>query len=318
MNSSITVGLAQISPIWLNKESTINKMLEYIAKAAAQKCDLIAFGEALLPGYPFWVELTNGASFNSTIQKEMYAHYAYQSISIENGDLEPFCKIAKEKQINIFLGFMERADDRGKHSLYCALANINTHGKIEYVHRKLMPTYEERLVWAIGDGNGLQVRNLNGFTVGALNCWENWMPLVRSTLYAQGEDLHIALWPGSVRNTSEITRFIAKESRSYVISVSSLLHKRDIPSSLPIADEMMAKSEQWLADGGSCIAGPNGEWILAPIPYEEGLFVQTLSHQPIMEERQNFDPSGHYSRPDVLQLTVNRERQKLVNFKDEI
>ncbi|KQC00744.1 carbon-nitrogen hydrolase family protein [Pedobacter sp. Hv1] len=318
MNSSITVGLAQISPVWLNKAATIKKMLDYIVTAAAQQCQLIAFGEALLPGYPFWVELTNGAAFNSSLQKEMYAHYAYQSISIANGDLTPFCEIAKEKKINIVLGFMERADDRGGHSLYCSLTNINTDGKIEYVHRKLMPTYEERLVWAIGDGNGLQVRKLNDFTVGVLNCWENWMPLVRSTLYAQGEDLHIALWPGSVRNTSEITRFIAKESRSYVLSVSSLLHKKDISPSLPVATEMLAKSDEWLADGGSCIAKPNGEWLLAPVQYEEGLFVQTLQHQAILEERQNFDPSGHYARPDVLQLTVNRERQKLVHFKDEI
>jgi len=316
MDSSLTIGIAQIAPVWLNREETAKKMLAYIADAASAGCSLVVFGEALLPGYPFWVELTNGALFNSPVQKELYAYYARQAVSVTSGDLDGFCRLAKEKKIMIVLGFIERAEDRGGHSLYCSLANVGIDGTIRYIHRKVMPTYEERLVWATGDGHGLQVSKLGAFTVGALNCWENWMPLIRSSLYAQGEDLHIALWPGSVRNTTDITRFIAQESRSYVISVSSLLRKTDITRQIPFAEEMIANSSEWLADGGSCIAGPDGAWIIAPVAHEEKLLTATLEHHRIFEERQNFDPSGHYSRPDIVQLTVARERQSLVKFID--
>jgi nitrilase len=316
MKSSLIIGVAQIAPVWLNREATTEKILAYVSDAAGKNCDLVVFGEALLPGYPFWIELTGGAIFNSVVQKELYAYYAYQAVSVSSGDLNSICQIAKEKKIMIVLGFIEIAEDRGGHSLFCSLVNINKEGAIQYIHRKVMPTYEERLVWATGDGNGLRVSKLGSFTVGALNCWENWMPLIRSSLYAQGEDLHIAIWPGNVRNTTELTRFIALESRSFVVSVSGLLQRTDINNALPYADKMIANSKEWLADGGSCIAGPDGNWVIAPLQYQETLIVSTIDHVRVMEERQNFDPSGHYSRPDIVQLAVNRERQALVRFRD--
>lgn len=308
--------MAQIAPVFLNREATAEKMLAYIADAAARQCDLVIFGEALLPGYPFWIALTNGAAFNSSVQKELYAYYAGQAVSVTDGNLNRFCEIAREKKIMIILGFIERAEDRGGHSLYCSLANISQQGVIQYIHRKVMPTYEERLYWATGDGHGLQVSKLESFTVGALNCWENWMPLVRSSLYAQGEDLHIALWTGNVRNPIELTRFIAQESRSFVVSVSGLLQRENITAELPNSAMMIANSSDWLADGGSCIASPDGNWVSEPLQYQETLIVATIDHNRVMEERQNFDPSGHYSRPNIFQLTVSRERQKLVQFKD--
>jgi nitrilase len=178
----------------------------------------------------------------------------------------------------------------------------------------LQPTYEERLTWAPGDGNGLQVHALKQFTVGGLNCWENWMPLPRIALYGQGENLHVAVWPGSDHNTKDITRFIARESRSYVISVSSLMHKNDFPKETPHLDVILAKAPDILANGGSCIAGPDGAWIIEPVLHKEGLIYQELDFNRVYEERQNFDPAGHYSRPDVTKLIVNRERQSLVNF----
>ena len=134
------------------------------------------------------------------------------------------------------------------------------------------------------------------------------MPLTRAALYAQGMDLQIALWPGSVRNTSDVTRFVAFESRSFVVSVSGLLSRDDIGDSLPYYTEIRQNSQNdWLADGGTCIAGPDGTWVMEPVRYKEGLFVYVLEHRKVLEERQNFDPSGHYTRPDVLKLFVSRE-----------
>ncbi|MGY3793987.1 carbon-nitrogen hydrolase family protein [Aquimarina sp. 433] len=308
----LTVALAQISPVWLDKNATIKKIENSITEAAAKKAELIVFGETLLPGYPFWVSLTDGAQFDNKIQKEIHAHYAQNAIVIEKGDLDSICALAKEYSLAVYLGIIERPLDRGGHSLYASLVYINSNGEIKSVHRKLQPTYEERLTWSPGDGNGLRVHPLKAFTVGGLNCWENWMPLPRVALYGQGENLHVAVWPGSDYNTKDITRFIARESRSYVISVSSLMRKEDFPATTPHLDEILKKAPDVLGNGGSCIAGPDGEWILEPVLHNEGLLIETLDFNRVLQERQNFDPVGHYSRPDVTQLSVNRERQSTV------
>lgn len=312
----INVGLAQISPVWLNKNATLQKVNDWIKKAADKGCHLVVFGEALVPGYPFWVELTNSPEFNSPVQKEIFAWYSDQAVQIESGDLDLICKATKENKIAVYLGIIEKAIDRGGHSLYCSLAYINQAGEIKSVHRKLMPTYEERLVWAIGDGHGLLVHKLGAFTVGGLNCWENWMPLSRTALYSQGEDLHVAVWPGSIHNTQDITRFVARESRSFVISVSGLMTKNEISKDIPHSDLILKNCPGTLTNGGSCIAGPDGNWVVEPVTDKEELLTATLNHKFIRKERQNFDPSGHYSRPDVTQLHVNRKRQQLIEFND--
>ncbi|MGI9233755.1 MAG: carbon-nitrogen hydrolase family protein [Woeseiaceae bacterium] len=314
-NSTIKVGLAQIAPVWLDRVGTLEKVGEWLTAAADRGCQLVAFGEALVPGYPFWVERTDGARFESGLQKSLYAHYVSQGVRIEGSDLDGIRRIASDRKIAVYLGVMERAADRG-HSLYCSMVYIDQTGAIGSVHRKLMPTHEERLVWAIGDGNGLRTHRLGDFTVGGLNCWENWLPLARASLYAQGEDLHVAIWPGNVRNTEEITRFIARESRSFVVSVSGLMRKQDIAASLPHADIVIESADEIMANGGSCVAAPNGEWLLAPVRDGESLNVIELDHRQVLEERQSLDVAGHYSRPDVTQLIVDRSRQTTARFDD--
>ncbi len=314
-NHLLKVALAQIAPVWLNKLKTIEKIKNYISEAGDKDCDLVVFGEALLPGYPYWVALTDGAVFESKIQKEIHAHYIRNAIQLEAGDLDSICALAKEHKIAVYLGTIERATNRGGHSLYCSLVYINKDGEIKSVHRKLQPTYEERLTWSPGDGNGLQVHPLKDFTLGGLNCWENWMPLSRTALYAMGENVHIAVWPGAIRNTIDITRFIAKESRSFVLSVSGLMRKEDFPKDTPHVDLILEKAPAILSDGGSCIAKPTGEWLIEPIVNQEGLFIETLDINNVYEERQNFDVAGHYSRPDVTQLTINRDRQSILKMK---
>ena len=313
---NLTIALAQIAPVWFNREKTLAKVCESICDAAGKRCDLVVFGEALVPGYPFWLEYSNVTAFNPAFHKQFHAEYLHQAVCIERGDLNEVSDLAREKRIAVYIGIIERPMDRGGKSIYASLIYIDKNGQIGSVHRKLMPTYDERLTWGSGDGNGLRVHELGEFTVGGLNCWENWMPLARTSLYAQGEDLHIAVWPGCKRNTNDITRFIALESRSYVASVSSLMRKSDFPADLPGIDKIIANAPDLIADGGSCIAGPDGKWIVAPFCGEEKLIVAELDHARIREERQNFDPTGHYSRPDVLRLNVNRERQVTAEFSD--
>lgn len=311
-DDQLTVGLAQIAPVWLNRDQTLEKIMSYTTDAAEKGGQLVVFGEGLLPGYPFWVERTDGARFNSSVQKEIHAHYLDQAVEIEAGHLDRLKNLAAQKNIAVYLGTIERPADRGGHSVYCTLVYIDQNGQIGSVHRKLMPTYEERLTWSPGDGHGLRTHPLPPFTVGGLNCWENWMPLARTALYGMGEDLHVAVWPGAVRNTEEITRFIAVESRSYVVSVSGLMRKSDFPADTPHLDKIVAEGGEMISNGGSCIAGPSGQWVIPPKADEEILMIATLDHKEVRRERQNFDAVGHYSRPDVLRLEVDRRRQSSV------
>ena len=316
MNGNIKVGMAQLAPVWLNKTGCIEKVKTAMTEAANEKADLLVFGEGFLPGYPFWLALTDGAKWDLQVNKTLHAHYAKNAIQIEAGDLDTIRALARELELALYLGIIERAKDRGGHSLYCSLVYINKQGQIRSVHRKLQPTYDERLTWAPGDGHGLQVHSLNGFTLGGLNCWENWMPLPRAALYGQGENLHIAVWPGGEHNTKDITRFIARESRSYVVSVSSLMRKNDFPLDTPYLDELLQGAPDILANGGSAIAGPDGEWLIPPIVDQEGIFYHSIELDKVYQERQNFDPVGHYSRPDVTQLTLNRIRQSTLTIND--
>jgi nitrilase len=173
------------------------------------------------------------------------------------------------------------------------------------------------LSWAAGDGHGLQVHSVGPFKVGGLNCYENWMPLSRAALYAQGENLHVALWPGNLRNTEETTRFLAKEGRSYVLAVCGLMRRDDVPDGSPMA-AMLATCPDVLADGGSCIAGPDGAWVVAPVVGREELLVATLAYSEVLRERQNMDFAGHYARPDVTRLVVDRRRQAIASFLDDL
>ena len=310
------VALAQIAPVWLDREATIAKISERVNEAARNNVRLVVFGEALLPGYPFWIEHSNGAKFESPLQKSFHAHYISQAVDIAAGELAPVCARAREGRLFVMLGCIERDRARG-HSVFCSLVSINDCGEIINVHRKLMPTFEERLSWSPGDGAGLRTFGVDSFTLGGLNCWENWMPLARAALYAQGEDLHVATWPGNAHNTATITPFIAREGRSFALSVSGLLRKSDIPDNAPNVDLLRECLPEVCANGGSCIAGPDGAWIVEPCVGEEALLIAELDHARVRAERHNFDPFGHYSRPDVLELQVDRRRRRGVAFNDD-
>lgn len=317
MSDSLRVAAAQIAPVWLNRAATLERVIETIDQAAVSGVELLAFGEALVPGYPFWVERTDGARFDDAVQKDFHAHYVDQSVCIEEGHLDNLREAARRNRMSIVLGIVERPADRGD-SVYASAVTIAADGHIAVCQRKLMPTHEERLVWANGDGYGLRTHRVGSFTVGTLNCWENWMPLARASLQAQGEDLHVAIWPGSARLTRDITRYMALEGRSFVLSVSGLMRTEDWPAGLPHDARLrQAMNDMPWAPGGSCLAGPDGRWLIEPVEQESGLFIADIDSREVRRARRNLDPSGHYSRPDVLKLKVNRRRQRIADFDDD-
>ena len=315
-DQTLRLAVAQLAPAFLDRAASTERVIEAIQEAAHQKASLICFPESYLPGYPFWLSEGGGARFDNEQNKRLFSHYSDQAVTIEDGHLDPICEALREANMAAWLGIVERPRDRSGHSLYCSYVYIDASGLVQSVHRKLQPTYEERLVWSPGDGNGLVTHKLGAFTTGGLNCWENWMPLPRAALYAQGEDLHVAGWPGSRRNTEDLTPVLAKEGRSYVVSVSSVMRASDVRDDMPDADFVRTAIGEQATDGGSCVCAPDGSFVMEPWLNETGVRVVEIDAARVREERQNFDPSGHYSRPDVTDLTVNRSRQTTVSFEE--
>ncbi|MGY6630125.1 MAG: carbon-nitrogen hydrolase family protein [Wenzhouxiangella sp.] len=315
--SRLRVAAAQIAPVWLNRQASLERVIETIDQAAVAGVELLAFGETLVPGYPFWVERTDGARFDNAFQKSLYAHYVDQAVDLDAGHLDDVCEAARRNAMTVVLGVLERATDRGQ-SVYASAVTISARGDVVSCHRKLMPTHEERLVWATGDGHGLRTHPVGEFCLGSLNCWENWMPLARASLQAQGETLHVAIWPGSARLTRDITRFMALEGRSFVLSACGLMRRHDFPDELPFRDRLLKVCDDmpW-APGGSCLAGPDGRWIIEPDETTDGLVTAEIDLAEVRRARQNFSPAGHYARPDVLSIQVNRQRQRTADFTDD-
>ncbi|MFX1508453.1 MAG: carbon-nitrogen hydrolase family protein [Promethearchaeota archaeon] len=296
----IRVAGIQIAPVFLDAKKTWDKLASYIREAKSNDADLVTWGETLIPGYPIWLSSSCGSKFNDPQQKTVYAKYWVEAIDLNNSTILPdIKKLAKDLEIMFIGGIAERAGG----SIYCTLLTIDSNGKLLGRHRKIKPTYEERLVWSDGDGKGLRTYAFHGIKIGGLNCWENWLPLARAALHLQEEIIHVAVWPGSLGLTQDITRFIALEGRSWVISTSGLLRPTDFShlkeSEFPMKNDLESHSKSW-QNGGSLIVDPTGNVISGPLVDKEGIIYADIDPKIAIQERQNFDISGHYSRFDIF------------------
>ena len=296
----IRVAGVQIAPVFLNAQKTWKKLERFLREAKSNGAELVTWGETLIPGYPVWLSPSGGARFNDLDQKTAYATYWREALTLTDSPIiDEMKSLASELKIMLMGGIVER--DGG--SVYCTLLTIGKDGTILGRHRKVKPTYEERLIWADGDGLGLRTYPLKDARVGGLNCWENWLPLARASLHMQGEIIHVAVWPGSERNTKDITRFIALEGRSWVVSVSGLLRPTDFAhlkeEEFPMKGFMESHGESWM-NGGSVIVNPKGESVTDPLIDEEGIIYADVDPLLAIQERQNLDISGHYSRFDIF------------------
>jgi nitrilase len=312
----VRVAAAQARPVWLDPKATTNKVLTWLEDAAAQQVDLVAFPETFLSGYPFWLDLTDGAVFDDPPQKQAYAAYLDAAVLVDGPELALVVEAARDLGIFVYLGTTERGGGPASGTVFCTLVAIDPHAGVVSTHRKLMPTYQERLVWGIGDGHGLRTHRVGDLRVGGLNCWENWMPQARHALYADGEDVHVSVWPGSPRNTADITRFIALEGRVWSLAACGLLSLDDVPADFPLRTRLEQTGVSHFCRGGSAIAAPDGSWLAEPIADQERLLVADIDPQAVRAARQNFDPTGHYSRPDVFDVSVDRRRREASRFVD--
>ncbi len=307
------IAAAQTSPVWADAEATTAVVVEWIEKAASDDVELLAFGEVFLSGYPYWLDRTDGARFNDPAQKQAHAYYLAGAVDIDGPEMAAVTAAVAETGVFTYLGITERSTSGG--TIYASYVAIDPTAGILSAHRKLMPTYEERMAWGIGDGNGLRTHDVGEFKVSGLNCWENWVPAVRHVMYAQGTTLHVAGWPGSVDITKDITRFIAMEGRCYVLSAGGILTADAIPEDFPLRERSLADGEKF-HNGGSAIAAPDGSWIVEPVADTEGLVAADIDAATVRGERQNFDPAGHYFRADVIDVRVDRTRHTPATFTD--
>jgi nitrilase len=299
----VRVAGIQIAPVFLDSKKTFEKLSGYIRDAHDNEAKLVSWGETLIPGYPFWLGASGAAKWNDSDQKKTFSTYWREAIDLTNSEIiSDMKKLAKELKIMMMGGIAEKSSG----STYATLITINEEGKLINRHRKMKPTYAERLVWADGDGLGLKTVPFQGYKIGGLNCWENWIPYARASLHKQNELLHVAVWPGNDVVTRDITKFIAMEGRYWVLSVSGLIKTEDLihlsEKEFPIRKllNLEAKKGKFWQNGGSVIADPKGNYLDKPLKEKEGIIYADIDFLTAIEERQNFDYSGHYSRFDIF------------------
>lgn len=315
--STLTVAAAQLGGPWLDVGARMKRLTEAAHLAAAEGAQVLSFPETYLSGYPFWLTRTHGASFDDAAQKECYAYYLDSAIEVGGPEQRELEALSTDLGLTLFVGVSERGRGPGSGSVFCTLLAIRPGDGLVGHHRKLVPTHDERLVWAPGDGAGLRTHRVGPARVGGLNCWENWMPQARHALYGDGEQVHIGTWPGGSGMSRDITRFTAMEGRVHAIATSGVLSIDDVPSDFPLREELQHNSAEMPFDGGSAIAAPDGTWIVEPVLAAEGLIVADLDMRAVASARLTYDPTGHYSRPDVFSVRVDRTRQEAVSFTDE-
>lgn len=295
--ATLRVVAVQATPAYLDREATLELASEYVRSAGEAGAQLVVFPESFVPGYPDWVWRSNPWR-----DSEWYARFQDQAVDVDGPALDGLRAAADEAGVWVALGITERTPSG---SLYNTVVYLDSSGGIAGLHRKLGVTGGERLVWANGTGPMLTVVDIDGVRVGALICWEAYMPLARAALYQQGIDVILApTWDNSDVWVPTL-RHIAKEGQVFVVGVTAYLRGSDIPRDLPGADEKYGGAEDHLSQGNTTIVAPGGRILEGPLVGKAGTVTADLDLDRIAAGRRYFDPVGHYARPDVLSLSIN-------------
>jgi nitrilase len=301
-DETITLAAVQAAPVWGDTEACVEKACAWIERAGAEGTDLAVFGEVWIPGYPFFHRpLTTPAAF------DLAASYLAAAVPVPGPATERLCRAARRANTDAIIGVLERDPAGG--SVYATALLIGREGRLVGRHRKLKPTFYERLVWAEGDAAGLVVHRRPYASVSALNCWEHQMVLPGYALMAQGTEVHAALWPGREPQKAPATpvwprqlllsRAFATQGACYVVMAGGLIRPEDVPE----------RYREFLSvpyTGDSALIGPTGE-VLATAPSgEETILSMRVSLQEVQAAKVVCDVAGHYSRPDLFTLEVNR------------
>ncbi|NNF34782.1 MAG: carbon-nitrogen hydrolase family protein [Saprospiraceae bacterium] len=300
MKSKIKACLVQDSPVFFNKKATIEKMIRHIETAASSLVDLIVFPESYVPGYP------RGFTFGADIGrrtdegKELYRRYRDESIDLKGPELQLIEKACNAAGIYLVAGITESEGISG--SLYCTTLYVSPSQGLMGIHRKIKPTAAERIVWAEGDGSTLSTFKTEIGIIGGLTCWENYMPAARMAMYKQGVQLYIAPTADARPAWVSSMQHIALEGRCYVLSCNQYVTKDNISDQF---EDQLINFPDILCRGGSMIVSPNGEILAGPVYDRSELMIVEIDMDEISRSKLDFDPNGHYTRPDIFSFHVN-------------
>ena len=308
------IAIVQQPPSYLDREKTIADAVAAIAKAAGGGAKLVVFQEAFVPGYPAWIwRLRPGTDIS--VSTRLHATLLENSVSLRRGDLAPLSDAARQYAVTVICGMNERDDEFGGGTIYNTVVIVGTDGSILNRHRKLMPTNPERMVWGFGDGSGLKVVDTPCGRIGTLTCWENFMPLARYALYAQGIDIYVAPTYDNGDGWINTLQHIAREGCCWVLGSGCVLRGTDLPHGHPDLAALYPDPEEWINPGDSVVIAPGGKITAGPMRKELGILYAELDVERVGAARRSLDVVGHYARPDIFQLRVNTQRQTPASFQ---
>lgn len=313
MKQSIKVGIIQAGAVYLDIQKSMDKALGLMEAAVEQGAELLVCGETWFSGYPAWLDhCPETALWDHEPTKEVFAKMYQNSVMVPGKETKILCDFARTYNVVIVTGVNEIVPaGPGNGTIYNTLLTINANGEIVNHHRKLMPTYTEKMLYGTGDGHGLKAAETHLGRIGGLICWEHWMPLTRQALHNSGEHFHIAVWPWIHDMNQIANRHYAFEGRCFVIAVGQIMRAKDFPKELKLPKHLENKPDELILKGGSCIIAPNGRYVLEPQFDKEGVIVREITHlERIYKERMTLDTSGHYHRPDIFNFNINTERKK--------
>lgn len=302
--SQFKVAVAQSAPIILDRAATTEKVCRLIHDAATQGARLILFPEALIPAYPRGLSFGTVVGSRSEAGRRAYARYWDESVEVPGSVTEAIGEAAAQAQIFVAIGVIERENQHRGGTLYCTLLYFGPDGRLLGKHRKLKPTGAERLIWGEGDGSTLAAVETDLGTIGGLICWENYMPLARMAMYQRGIDLYLAPTADARDSWQATIRHIACEGRCFVLSANQYVTRHMMPGDWE-TNESSDEPSSVLCRGGSAIIDPYGEYLAGPLYDEEGLLFAEIDLELLKQARFDFDPVGHYNRPDVFRLIIN-------------
>lgn len=310
--SRFKVAIVQASPVYYDLEASFAKAIQWIREAANQGADLVTVGETWLPGYPAWLDSCRDvALWDYQPTKEVFARLHANSITVPGRETDCLIKLAQELSIVLVIGVNEKVmQGRGGGTIYNTLLTIDEDG-IRNHHRKLRPTYTERLVWGPGDAAGLKAVDTKVGRVGGLVCWEHWMPLARQGLHNSREDIHVAVWPWVKEMHHIACRHYAFEGRTFVLAAGGTMLAQDLPDEFGVPVGL--DPDDFILHGGSAIIAPDGGYIVEPVYDEETIMIAEIDLTEIVKESMTLDVSGHYARDDVFTYEVNRRRYSSAN-----
>ena len=308
------LAVVQCAPVFLDRARTLEKAVTFVREAARGGARLVVFPEAFIPGYPAWMwRLRPGEDMRLT--EKLHAQLRANSVDVAGEDLSPLRDAAREEKVAVVCGLHERDEFSGG-TLYNTVVVIGDNGALLNRHRKLMPTNPERMVWGMGDASGLKAVDTPCGRVGALICWESYMPLVRYALYAQGVDVYVAPTYDSGERWLATMQHIAREGGCWVAGGGCAFRGKDVPDSAPGKAELFPKPDEWVNPGDSVIVAPGGKIVAGPLHEEFGILYADVDLERVGMARRSLDVTGHYSRPDVFRLQVDTKPRRPVDFTD--